>query len=155
VAFTTTVLLWRIYFFGSRRVIPRAVTAGPGAEARIALVAGYAHLVMVAGILASAVGYELVIRRPSGHVDPAWLGVILGGPALFLAGGSVIEYYTLRRPHWSMAAGLVVLAALGPVVALGPPLAAAVAAAAAVAGIAVSDAVRPPVTPREEVSPPS
>jgi hypothetical protein len=67
----------------------------------------------------------------------------------------VIEYYTLRRPHWSMAAGLVVLAAVGPVVALGSPLVAAVAATAALAGIAVFDAVRPPATPREEVSPPS
>jgi low temperature requirement protein LtrA len=154
-AFTTTVLLWRIYFFGSRRVIPTAVTADPRAAARIAAVAAYAHLAMVAGILASAVGYELVIQHPSGHVDPAWLGVILGGPALFLAGGSTIEHYTLRRPHWSMVAGLVVLAALAPVVALGPPLAAAGAAAATLAGIVVADAVRAPATPREDVSPPS
>ena len=136
VALTTTVLLWRIYFFGSRRVIPRAVTAGPGAEARIAFVAGYAYLAMVAGILASAVGYELVIERPFGHLDPAWLRVILGGPVLFLVGGGVIEYYTFRRLHWSIAAGLVVLAALGPAVAFGSPLAAAVAAAAALAGVA-------------------
>ncbi|WBB70274.1 low temperature requirement protein A [Micromonospora sp. WMMD812] len=155
VAFATTVLLWRIYFFGSRRVIPRAMTAGPGAEARIGAVGGYGHLAMVAGILATAVGYELVIRHPSGHLDPAWLGVILGGPALFLAGGGMIEYYTLRRPHWSMVAGLVVLIALAPVVALGPPLAAAVVAVAALAGIAVADAIRPPATPRAEVPPPS
>jgi low temperature requirement protein LtrA len=155
VAFATTVLLWRIYFFGSRRVIPRAVTAGPEAEARIAAMARYAHLAMVAGIVATAVGYELVIRHPSGHLDPAWLGVIVGGPALFLAGGGMIEYYALRRPHWSMVAGLVALAALAPVVALGPPLAAAGAAAATLAGIVVADAVRAPATPREDVSPPS
>ena len=52
---------------------------------------------MVAGIITVAVGDTLVITHPLGHPDPAWIAVILGGPALFLAGRATFEYAVFGR----------------------------------------------------------
>ena len=75
---------------------PAAIAAAPD-PARLAVSAIYAHLVMVAGIVATAVGDELVIAHPLGHTQPAWVAVILGGPALFLAGRARFEYAVFGR----------------------------------------------------------
>jgi low temperature requirement protein LtrA len=97
---------------------------------------------MVIGIVAAAAGFELAIVHPSGHTDPAWAAVILGGPALFLAGRAALEYAVFRRVSKSRIVGAVVLAAAAPVTTRTPPLAVAVAAAVVLIGIALSDAVR-------------
>jgi low temperature requirement protein LtrA len=97
----------------------------------------------VAGIVATAVGYEFVIEHPYGHLDPAWLAVILGGPALFLAGRAAAEYAVLRRVPLSRLVGLLALAALAPALVRLSPLASGIAAAAVLAGIATADTVRP------------
>ncbi|MBM0229904.1 low temperature requirement protein A, partial [Micromonospora sp. ATA51] len=77
ITFSSTVLLWRIYFYRAGTVLVEAV-AGSARPGRLAESATYTHLVMVAGIVAAAVGYEIVIAHPGGHTDPAWLTVIVG-----------------------------------------------------------------------------
>ncbi len=52
---------------------------------------------MLARIVVTAVGAELVVAPPSGHTQPAWIAVILGGPALFLAGRARFEYAVFTR----------------------------------------------------------
>jgi low temperature requirement protein LtrA len=85
VSIATTVLLWRIYIYRAGELLSAAIAAAPN-PARIARSASTAHLVMVAGVVVTAVGDELVIANPLGHTPPAWIAVILGGPALFLPG---------------------------------------------------------------------
>ena len=122
---------------------------------RVGLSAVYSHLVMVAGVVVTAVGYELVIGHPFGHTQPAWIAVILGGPALFLAGRALFEYAVFARVSWDRPIGVLVLAALAPAMLLVPPLLVAIAATTVLAGVAVSDAARARGRPPEPPSPPS
>jgi low temperature requirement protein LtrA len=154
VSFATTVLLWRIYIYRAGELLPAAIAAArdPG---RLARSASFAHLLMVAGVVAIAVGYELVIAHPFGHTDTAWIAVILGGPGLFLAGRAIFEHAVFARVSRSRLIGLLVLTATAPAMVLVPPLVVAVAAALVLVGIAVTDAARargrppePPSTPR-------
>ncbi|RQW91451.1 low temperature requirement protein A [Micromonospora globispora] len=153
VAFATTVLLWRIYIHRAGEVFGGAVAAATD-PLRVALSATYAHLVMVAGIVAISVGDELVITHPFGHAQPAWIAVILGGPALFLAGRAIFEYAVFGRVSRNRVAGVLVLAAMSPAMIFLPPVLVAAAAALVLAGIAVSDAARARGRPPEPPSPP-
>jgi low temperature requirement protein LtrA len=138
VSIVTTVLLWRIYIFRAGEVLAAAIAAAPD-PVRLARSTSYAHLVMVAGVVVTAVGAELVIAHPLGHPQPAWIAVILGGPALFVAGRVGFEYAVFARVSRDRPIGLLVLAALAPVMLLAPPLLVAGTATAVLTGIAVAD----------------
>jgi low temperature requirement protein LtrA len=152
VAFAAMALLWRIYIHRAGGVFPAAVATAPD-PGRLARMASFAHLLMVAGIVAIAVGDELVIEHALEHQDPVWISVIIGGPALFLAGRAIFEYAVFRRVSRSRVIGVLVLVAMSPVMVLVPPLPAAIAAALVLAGVAVSDAARGRGRPPEPPSP--
>ena len=154
VAFATTVLLWRIYIHRAGELLGEAVAAAPD-PFRAGLSAGYAHLVMVAGIVAISVGDELVIRHPFGHIQPAWIAVILGGPALFLAGRAILEYAVFGRVSADRVIGVLVLAAILPAMILTSPLPVALAATVVLTGIAAADTARGRRHPAEPASPPA
>jgi low temperature requirement protein LtrA len=153
VSVATTVLFWRIYIYRAGEVAASAIAASTD-PARLGLSAFYAHLVMVAGVVVTAVGAELVIAHPSGHTEPASIAVILGGPALFLAGRARFEYAVFARVSPDRPIGLLALAALTPVMLLVSSLLVALAAAAVLAGIAIADAIRARGHPPEPPSPP-
>jgi low temperature requirement protein LtrA len=154
VAFATTVLLWRIYIYRAGAVLGGAVAAAAD-PLRVSVRATYAHLVMVAGVLAISVGDELVIRHPLGHTQPAWAAVILGGPALFLAGRALFEYEVFGRVSGDRVGGVLVLAAIWPAMNFLPPVLVAAAAAVVLTVIAVLDAARARGRPPEPPSPPA
>ncbi|PWR14900.1 low temperature requirement protein A [Micromonospora sicca] len=153
ITFSSTVLLWRIYFYRAGTVLVEAV-AGSARPGRLAESATYTHLVMVAGIVAAAVGYEIVIAHPGGHTDPAWLTVIVGGPALFVLGRTRFEYEVFGRVSRSRLVGLVVLVAMLPLVVRLPPLAVGAATTGVLAGMAVVDALRARGRSPERPAPP-
>jgi low temperature requirement protein LtrA len=121
---------------------------------RLGLSVAYAHLIMVAGIVVIAVGDELVIEHPLGHTQPAWTVVILGGPALFLAGRAIFEYAIFARVSPNRPIGLLMLAAISLATPFLPPLLIAAAATLVLAAIAVIDAARARGHPPEPPSPP-
>ncbi|MDG4807576.1 low temperature requirement protein A [Micromonospora sp. WMMD1120] len=153
VSFVVTVLLWRIYFYRAGQILGEAIAASadPG---RIGRLAELAHLLMVAGILAGSAGSELTLIDPTGAARPAWVGAILGGPALFLAGRSLFEYVAFARVSWPRPIGIVLLAAMAPAMVGLPPLAVTGAAVAVLLGVAVSDTIRAHGRPLEQASPP-
>ncbi|MGN9915430.1 low temperature requirement protein A [Micromonospora palomenae] len=153
VSFATTMLMWRIYFHRAGAVLPDAIEAIPS-PARLGRSAFHTHLAIVTGILATGVGHALVIHHPVLHEDPLWLAVILGGPALFLAGRSRLEYEVFARVSPSRVIGLLTLAALVPVMVRRPPLIATSTAATVLAGIAAWDTIRERRHPGEAPSPP-
>lgn len=156
VSFATTMLIWQIYFHRAGSVLPAAIEAAPH-PARLGRSGIYTHLAMLTGILATGVGQALVIKHPFDDLDLAWLAVILGGPALFLAGRSWLEYEVFARVSASRLIALLALSALGALGALAPatmflpPLVATTAAAGVLAGLVVRDAIRewkqPPQAP--------
>ncbi|GAB3183738.1 low temperature requirement protein LtrA [Micromonospora palomenae] len=153
VAFASTMLMWRIYFHRAGAVLPAAIEAIPS-PARLGRSAFHTHLIIVTGILATGVGHALVIHHPVLHEDPLWLAVILGGPALFLAGRTRLEYEVFARVSASRVVGLLALAALAPVMVRLPPLVATSTATTVLAGIAAWDAIRERKHPGEAPSPP-
>ncbi|MGW4465721.1 low temperature requirement protein A [Micromonospora sp. NPDC004704] len=141
VAFLTSVLIWRVYFHQAGHLLPLAITTArqPG---RFGRSMSFSHLFMIAGIVLTAVGYELSIAHPLGHTTPVWLYTILGGPALFLAGRSQFEYQVFARVSWSRIGGLIALVLLVPGLLHVPPLGVSAAAAGVLAGVAIADALR-------------
>ncbi|MFG2057500.1 low temperature requirement protein A [Micromonospora sp. NPDC048930] len=152
VAFVSTVLLWRVYFFRAGFLLREAVAVA-SRPARLSQVAAYSHLAMVAGILATAVGHELVIDEPGRHVEAAWLAVILGGPTVFIAGRAWLEHDIFGRVSRPRLAGLIALPALAPVLAHAPPLVATSVATLVLAGVALADAVQERRWPRARPMP--
>ncbi|MEK8104079.1 low temperature requirement protein A [Micromonospora sp. M12] len=140
VAFITTVLLFRVYLFRAGQLLPEAIRA-VAEPAQLIRQAFLAHVLMVAGIVAVAVGYEIVIEHPFGHTDGAWILVVLGGPMLFLIGRALVEHAVFDRVSHSRIIGAFALAVASPIMIFLPPLAVAVTAVAVLAGIAATDAV--------------
>ncbi|WP_410813939.1 low temperature requirement protein A [Micromonospora sp. 067-2] len=153
VSFTTTVLLFRVYLFRAGQLLPDAITAA-AEPTRLIREAFLAHVLMVAGTVTVAVGYELVIKHPFGHTDLAWIFVILGGPVLFLAGRALVEHAVFARVSRSRPIGALVLAGVSPLMIVFPPLAAAITAALVLSCIAASDTIRARRHPPEAPSPP-
>ena len=153
VAFATTVLLWRIYIYRAGQVLGAAVAAASDPLRFTIRAALYAQPVMVAGLVAISAGDELVITHPAGRTQPAWIAVILGGPALFLAGRSMFEYAVFSRVSLDRVIGVLVLAAVSPAMIFAPPLLAAVTAAVVLAGVAIADTARARRHPDEPPSP--
>ena len=91
VAFAETAALWAVYF-GATAEHARAEMStcdDPGRLARDAYT--YGHLPIVAGIIATAVGQDLLIAHPLDALPGAGVGMVLGGPALLLLGESLFR----------------------------------------------------------------
>jgi len=118
-AFLGTIAMWWLFFSAKHdaasEVIARAENAGAIARAAYT----YAPLPVVAGIVVTAVGDEMVLMHPSGHMEAAAIWVLVGGPALFLAGTAVAIFAVWS--HWPRSR-LVGLAALGGLAAAAPLL---------------------------------
>lgn len=139
VSFTGAVAMWWLYFDRAADASAEVIASAqdPGRIAR----AGYhlIHPVMVAGIIVAAAGDEKILSAPSAHVigPSAWL--ILGGPALFLAGHTAFKFVVWRALPWTRLAGIAVLALLALAAGAVPEIALAASAAAVVAVVAAAD----------------
>jgi len=122
-AFAGSVLMWAVYFnIGAERSTHHFVASeDPGRIARTGYT--YLHIPIVAGIIVCAVADELVLHHPGGHTDLKTALVVLGGPALYLAGNALFKRLTAPRLPLSHLVGLSVLALLAFAVPVLPPLA--------------------------------
>ncbi len=96
---------------------------------------------MVAGIIVSAAADEKVLADPSATASTASAWMILGGPALFLAGHAAFKLVVWRAVSWPRVAGIAGLALLALAARAVPDLALAACAAAVVAAVAAADRV--------------
>lgn len=137
VAFAGTVAMWWIYFnIGADyagRVIARS--ADPGRIARLGYT--YLHIVIVAGIILSAVADEMVLVHPLGDVGTAMAVAVIGGSALYLLGNLLFKWSIFGRPPLSHLVGLGLLALQLALVPAVPPLALAAATNATLALVAI------------------
>jgi low temperature requirement protein LtrA len=72
---------------------------------------------MVAGIIVPAIADELTIAHPGGDITAGTAAVILGGPALYLAGTAVFRWTVFAHWSWSRAVAIAVLVVTHHVVA--------------------------------------
>jgi low temperature requirement protein LtrA len=116
VAFLETAALWWLYFgvMAERTREVMRTCADPGRLARDAYT--YLHVPIVAGVIAVAVGDDLLIADPSRPLHGVGLAVVLGGPALYLAGETLFRARltgAVSAERLVAAALLVALAPLG------------------------------------------
>jgi len=104
------------------------------------------HPVMVAGIIVCAAADEKVLADPGAVASTASAWMILGGPALFLAGHAAFKLVVWRALSWPRLAGIAALGLLGLAAGAIPALALSACAAGVVVAVAVSD--RLPWLPR-------
>ncbi|SCF10352.1 Low temperature requirement protein LtrA [Micromonospora coriariae] len=153
VAFLTTLLLWRIYVHKSGELLPVAIQASRE-PSKFLFTAPYTHLLMVAGVVTTASGFHLVLHEPTGRTPPAWLAVIIGGPALFLAGRASFEYEVFSRVSLSRPGGLLALLTIAPAALFLAPVFASLGAMLVLAGVAYADFRRSRGKPPEAPVPP-
>lgn len=86
VALLGSIAMWWVYFhIGAEAGAQHISQSGDtGRLARLAYT--YLHLPIVAGIVVSAVGDELLLAHPDGHADAKTILSMIGGPLLFLIG---------------------------------------------------------------------
>ncbi|MGC5285976.1 low temperature requirement protein A [Micromonospora sp. DT231] len=134
--FAAAVLIGLLY------VTPAGQRLGPALEradpARLGVITGYLHLVMVAGLVVTAVGAELSIAHPTEASDLTSAVVILGGPTLFLLGRTLFSVAIHRRLSWPRVAALFVLSGAAVVLRL-PLLAVSAVATGVVLTVVVLD----------------
>jgi low temperature requirement protein LtrA len=139
VAFLGSVALWWVYFDLSFDAAERAFesSSDPGRLGRIAYT--YLHIPMVAGIIVTAVGDELVIEHPFGHISPHIVATVLGGPMLFLVGHLLFKQAVFGV--WSISR-LAAIATLGIIALIGRdwvPLVISIAALLVIAAVSWQD----------------
>ena len=140
-AFLTSVTLWWLYFANSAEAGAMALARAddPG---RFALRYDHYHLIMIAGIITTAVGDELVISHPGEAATWAEAAALVGGPMLYLIGNNLLNRSLSGRMPPSRIASVAALAAVILLTPLGPPsLLLAAASTAVLVATAVAEVV--------------
>jgi low temperature requirement protein LtrA len=151
VAFTGAVALWWLYFDQSAEAAAEKIARSddPGRLGRSAY--HMIHPIMVAGIIVSAAADEKILSEPAATASSASAWMILGGPALFLAGHAAFKYVIWRTVSWPRIGAVAVLALLGLAAPHISALAlSACAAAVVVAVVAIDYAAHPEAKPQPE-----
>ena len=139
IAFIGSVAIWWIYFDRAAEAGSQVISESedPG---RLGLVAyTYIHIPMVAGIIVVAAGDEVAIAHPLDEVTFAEAAVIIGGPALYLAGNTLFKLFVWRHVPASRIAGFIALSALVPVAVMASALILTTATTAVLVGVAAYD----------------
>jgi low temperature requirement protein LtrA len=152
-AFVTTAMMWRIYIYQAGEMLTNAIATATH-RSRYTQFAAVSHVVMVGGVILTAVDAQLVIRRPYGATPTSWAVAILSGPAVFLIGRSLLDYTVFSRLSWSRPAGLAVLAGVGSAAHLMPPLLVAGGGALTLVGVAVANLIAVRAYPPRPTPPP-
>lgn len=112
--FLGTLAMWWLYFGTSSKDATDAIT-GSSDPGRIGANFHYVHAVLVAGVIATAVGNDLVMVHPNEMLALPQVLILLGGPAIYLIGSAIYKRVVYGGVPLSHVAGVVALAALFPV----------------------------------------
>ncbi len=114
-SFIGSATMWWIYFDigASRGSLMITQAENVGLLARTAYT--YLHLLIVGGIIVTAVGDEMTLAHPVGHAELPTVLTIVGGPWLFLMGNQAFKWITsgAKWPPLSHGVGSVALVGVG------------------------------------------
>jgi low temperature requirement protein LtrA len=112
--FLGTLAMWWLYFGTASKDATERITHSddPG---RIGSYFHYVHAILVAGIIATAVGNDLVLAHPHQTLSVTYAITLSAGPALYLLGSALYKKVVYDSIPISHIAGAVALAALVPV----------------------------------------
>lgn len=114
--FAGTIAMWWLYFGISSRDATEAITHAedPG---RMGANFHYVHALLIAGIIATAVGNDLVMDHPGVAVTTVYASVMVAGPLIYLLGSALykrVVYGHAPRSHLLGAVALLVLGLMLP-----------------------------------------
>ena len=112
--FVGTLAMWWLYFGTSSKDATAAITrsSDPG---RIGAYFHYVHAILIAGVVASAVGNDLVLAHPHAYPTTAQVAILLAGPAIYLLGSAIYKRVVYGALPVSHLVGVLMLLALVPV----------------------------------------
>jgi low temperature requirement protein LtrA len=163
VSVVASIAFWWIYFDRSAGDAAEVIakSADPGRLGRSAY--HLIHPIMVAGIIVTAAAdgavADLVARSgpAASSPAPAWVSwMILGGPAIFLAGHAAFKAVIWHVASWQRLGAIVILGLLGLLASHVSAIALSACAAAVVVGVCVADQLmRPAATATPETAAPA
>jgi low temperature requirement protein LtrA len=134
VAFLSSAALWWLYFNYAARMAERRLELAEDRTVMARDAYTYLHVVLVAGIVVSAVGDELVIAHPSEELPGREVAAIVAGPAIYLLGQALFRWRMAGSISGKRLGGAIACLAAGAVGAFAPGL----VLAALVTGILVA-----------------
>jgi low temperature requirement protein LtrA len=140
-AFLSTAALWWLYFNLVATIAERRLAQ---AEHRTLLARDaytYLHVVLVAGILLSAVGDELVIAHPTDELSSAELTAVVCGPALYLLAHVALRLRMTRGISTRRLAGAIACLAVGAIGTFAPALVVAALLVGVLVAVIVADQI--------------
>jgi low temperature requirement protein LtrA len=142
-AFVGAAAMWWMYFATISEEAHEAFAhhSDPGRLARVGYT--YAHIPIVAGIVLTAVGNEMLLAHPTGHTDAVTALILVAGPALVLAGMAWFYCVFCETPPWSYLAGLAALGACWLIASQLEPLWLGALTSAVLVAVATWETLRP------------
>lgn len=116
VAFLGVIAAWWIYF-GTSSADGSSVISQSDDPGRLGAKFHYVHVILVGGIIVSAVANDLVLAEPAADMTPPTIAVLVGGPAIYLLGSLIYKHVVYRKiayPHLGGLLALAVLAGVAP-----------------------------------------
>lgn len=112
-AFLGTLAMWWLYFGTSSKDASATIVRSddPG---RMGAYFHYVHAILAAGIIATAVGNDLVLAHPHDPVKTIYALVLSGGPIVYLVGSAIYKRVVYGGLPMSHIAGALALAMLVP-----------------------------------------
>ena len=136
-AFVGSLAMWWIWFSRAHDAASEAIARADDAGRLARSAYTYAPILVVAGIVVTAVGDEMSLSHPEGIVRFPVAAALIGGPMLFLIGAQVFKLAAFGKWSPSRLGGILALGALCFVVPSLTPLGLAAAATAVLVGVGV------------------
>lgn len=96
-AFVASAALWWLYFVSTRELGERSLGRQMNRTGRARDIYTYGHILIVGGIILTAVGDEIVIAHPWESLGGAEMTFVVAGPVLFLLAQFALQLRATRR----------------------------------------------------------
>ena len=140
-AFLSTAALWWLYFDFVARIAERRLELARERTKLARDAYTYLHVVIVAGVILSGVGDELVITHPTDALPSEEVGAVVSGPALYLLALAMFRLRMAGSIAWKRLAGALACIVVGLVLSSAPALVLAAALVAVLVGVIASERV--------------
>jgi low temperature requirement protein LtrA len=140
-AFLGTAALWWLYFNSIAGLGERALAEASHRTLLARDAYTYGHVLIIAGIILTAVGDELVIAHPTEELPTEELIAVVGGPALYLLAQAALRLRMTGGVSYRRLTGALACAVTGFLGAALPALAVGALLLAILIGVVVADSV--------------
>ena len=138
-AFLLTAALWWLYFTSVARIAQRHLELSENRTLLARDAYTYLHLIIVAGVIVSAVGDELVIAHPLEVLPGDQVAAVVAGPAIYLLAHALFRLRMAGSVSWKRLGGALVCVLVGFVGVYVPALVVAALLIAVLVAVIVSE----------------